>query len=64
MPNFNVFTIASASLLLANLATSQVYLSPDQDINLPSSNSATNPLTKLGANSPYFAGMCTFYLRK
>jgi len=61
MSHFNVFTIASAGLLLANSVTGQIYLSPSQDINLPSSNSATNPLTKLGANSPYFAGGCTCY---
>jgi hypothetical protein len=32
------------------------YLSPAQDIILPESGSASNPLEWLGANSPYFAG--------
>jgi hypothetical protein len=32
------------------------YLSPAQDIVLPASGSASNPLEWLGANSPYFAG--------
>lgn len=32
-------------------------LNPAQDILLPASESATNPLEWLGANSPWFAGM-------
>ncbi|OTB05876.1 hypothetical protein M426DRAFT_319564 [Hypoxylon sp. CI-4A] len=34
----------------------QQYLAPTQDINLPSSQSATNPLERLGANGPWYAG--------
>lgn len=43
-------------------ASAPVYLSPVQDILLPGSGSATNPLTSLGANSPWFAGMVFFLL--
>ncbi len=32
------------------------FLAPGQDIVLPSSDSASNPLEWLGANSPFFAG--------
>lgn len=42
--------------LLASSVSAQVYLSPDDSILLPSSNTASNPLTWLGGNGPYFAG--------
>jgi acid phosphatase len=42
--------------LLPGVIAGPVYLSPVQDIILPSSESATSPLTNLGANSPWFAG--------
>ena len=51
---------ASASLVLGSLVSSvaaTTYLSPDQDIVLPASASASEPLEWLGANSPYFEGM-------
>lgn len=47
-----IFVIASA----ISICSATTYLSPDQDIVLPSTSSASNPLTLLGANSPYFAG--------
>ena len=46
----------TASLALAGAATALQYLAPEQDINLPSSNSAREPLQWLGANGPYHAG--------
>ena len=50
-------TLASAAMLLAqNNGVSATFLAPAQDIVLPSSETATDPLTLLGANSPYFAG--------
>jgi hypothetical protein len=45
-----VCAVASASV------QATTYLSPAQDIVLPASGSASNPLKWLGANSPYFAG--------
>jgi hypothetical protein len=45
-----VCAVASASV------QAMTYLSPAQDIVLPASGSASNPLEWLGANSPYFAG--------
>lgn len=59
---------AAAVLVLSAVVegSAPVYLSPVQDILLPGSESATNPLTSLGANSPWFAGMfflvCFFLL--
>lgn len=43
-------------LLAQNNGVSATFLAPAQDIVLPSSETATDPLTLLGANSPYFAG--------
>ena len=48
--------VASLALLGPAIVGAQ-FLAPSQDINLPSSGSATNPLEWLGANGPYFAGM-------
>ncbi|OIW29655.1 histidine acid phosphatase [Coniochaeta ligniaria NRRL 30616] len=45
-----------ASLALAGQATAVQFLAPNQDINLPASESATSPLQWLGANSPWSAG--------
>jgi hypothetical protein len=57
MAIFRSISLASAALLLAqNSGVSATFLAPAQDIVLPSSDSATNPLEWLGANSPYFAG--------
>lgn len=54
---FNRSTIvANTSLLLASSVQATIFLAPEQDILLPSSESAINPLAYLGANSPYFAG--------
>jgi hypothetical protein len=55
--------ITSASLLVAlstAASATPVYLSPPQDIVLPSSDSAKEPLKWLGANSPWFAGELSF----
>lgn len=46
----------TASLALVGAATALQYLAPEQDINLPSSKSAREPLQWLGANGPYHAG--------
>lgn len=53
-----VLVLSAASAVVE--ASAPVYLSPVQDILLPASGSATNPLTSLGANSPWFAGMFLF----
>ena len=42
--------------LLATSASAQVFLSPADDILLPPSKTAKEPLKWLGGNSPYFAG--------
>jgi len=42
--------------LLATTANAQVFLSPGDDILLPPSNTAQDPLKWLGGNSPYFVG--------
>jgi acid phosphatase len=46
----------AASLAMASAAAAAQMLAPSQDINLPATGSATNPLEWLGANSPWFAG--------
>ncbi|EPE34607.1 Phosphoglycerate mutase-like protein [Glarea lozoyensis ATCC 20868] len=54
LASFTSFVIASA--VLDSVIAGPVFLSPVQDIILPSSDTATSPLTQLGANSPWFAG--------
>lgn len=56
MSLFSSRVAGAATLFLAAQTTATTYLAPEQDINLPSSESATDPLKWLGANSPYFAG--------
>ncbi|KAI0379865.1 phosphoglycerate mutase-like protein [Hypomontagnella monticulosa] len=51
---------AVSSLSTAVHATAPQYLAPSQDINFPSSKSATNPLQWLGANGPWYAGPNVF----
>ncbi|KAI1776020.1 phosphoglycerate mutase-like protein [Hypoxylon cercidicola] len=41
-------------------AVAPLYLAPFQDINFPSSESASNPLQWLGANGPWYAGPDVF----
>lgn len=41
---------------LVGSAMAAQMLAPIQDINLPASESASEPLKWLGGNSPYFAG--------
>ncbi|KAI1498495.1 histidine acid phosphatase [Biscogniauxia marginata] len=55
--------ISAAGLSVAAAGVSAAvpqYLAPLQDINFPSSKSATNPLQWLGANGPWYAGPNVF----
>ncbi|PQE31175.1 histidine acid phosphatase protein [Rutstroemia sp. NJR-2017a WRK4] len=55
----SLLSLASASLILTSTvhaSSATIFLAPEQDIVLPSSDSASNPLEWLGANSPYFTG--------
>ncbi|KAE9374395.1 phosphoglycerate mutase-like protein [Stipitochalara longipes BDJ] len=58
MAVFRSISLVSATVLLAQLNSVQAttFLSPEQDIVLPASGSASEPLEWVGANSPYFAG--------
>lgn len=56
MAVFSSLRFASAVAALAIVGDATTYLSPAQDILLPASGSATNPLEWLGANGPYYAG--------
>lgn len=56
MAVFSSLRFVSAVTVLAAVCDATVYLSPEQDIVLPASGSASNPLEWLGANGPYFAG--------
>lgn len=56
MAVFSSLRLASAVVVLAAVGDATTYLSPAQDIVLPASGSARNPLEWLGANGPYFAG--------
>lgn len=53
MPSSTSFV---GSLALVGSVMAAQMLAPAQDINLPASDSASEPLKWLGANSPYFAG--------
>lgn len=60
MTVFRSITTFSLTILLFshfNPVTATTYLSPLHDILLAASDSATEPLQWLGANSPYFPGM-------
>lgn len=58
MAVFRSISLASAIVILTQLngAQATTFLSPEQDIALPASGSASEPLEWAGANSPYFAG--------
>ncbi|KAH8768667.1 histidine phosphatase superfamily [Hyaloscypha sp. PMI_1271] len=58
MAVFRSISLASVTVLLAHLNGVQAttFLAPEQDIVLPASGSASEPLEWAGANSPYFAG--------
>ncbi len=59
MAVFRSLGLASAAALLAvqlSGVEGTTFLAPEQNIVLPSSDSASNPLEWLGANSPFFAG--------
>jgi acid phosphatase len=56
-----VYGALGASVMLRGVAGAQQFLAPTQDINLPASETATNPLEWLGANSPWFAGELTSF---
>ena len=45
-----------AVMALVGSATAAQMLAPTNDINLPASETASEPLKWLGANSPWFAG--------
>ncbi|KAI9640136.1 hypothetical protein NHQ30_011538 [Ciborinia camelliae] len=49
-------TLVNVSLLLTSSVHATTFLAPQQDILLPSTKISQNPLTSLGANSPYFTG--------
>ncbi|KAI0598002.1 histidine acid phosphatase [Biscogniauxia sp. FL1348] len=54
-----MFTSVGVAISVAAIgasATIPQYLAPQQDINFPSSKTATNPLQWLGANGPWYAG--------
>jgi len=59
MAVFSTLKIACVSLAVAGAVSGQS-LVPKQDINLPASSSAAEPLQWLGANSPWFAGICSW----
>jgi hypothetical protein len=59
-PKMNLAS-AAAVLALSSSVVGQTYLSPEQDIVLPDSSSAANPLVWLGANSPWYAGSISFF---
>jgi hypothetical protein len=63
MAVFPSVSLASAIVILAQLNGAQetAFLSPEQDIVLPASGSASEPLKWLGANSPYFTGGCSIW---
>lgn len=48
--------LVSTSFLLTSFAQATIFLAPENDILLPPSSKSINPLTSLGANSPYFTG--------
>ncbi|TGO57248.1 hypothetical protein BOTNAR_0205g00140 [Botryotinia narcissicola] len=50
-------TLVSTSFLLTSFAQATIFLAPEDDILLPRSSSATNPLTSLGANRPNVHGI-------
>ena len=52
----SLLTALRLSAALVGSATAAQVLAPTQDINLPASESATEPLKWLGANGPWFAG--------
>lgn len=51
-----VKTLPLAAAFFASSVAGQIFLSPDQDIVFPASDSASNPLIWLGGNGPYSAG--------
>jgi hypothetical protein len=55
MPSTLLFATAIALSGVASAAPQ--FLAPENTINLPASESASEPLKWLGANSPWFAGM-------
>lgn len=44
------------SMAIVGSATAAQFLAPANSINLPASESSSEPLQWLGGNSPYFAG--------
>jgi acid phosphatase len=64
MAVFRSISLTSATVILAQLNSvrATTFLSPEQDILLPASSSASEPLEWAGANSPYFAGEMPYSL--
>ena len=59
MAVLSTIKLAGAVALVGSLnmgVGATTFLAPEQDIALPSSDTASEPLEWLGANSPYFAG--------
>ena len=54
MPSSSAAKVA-AMALVGSVSAAQM-LAPTNDINLPASETASEPLKWLGANSPWFAG--------
>lgn len=55
MPASSAVKIGAALAVVGSASAAQM-LAPTNDINLPASETASEPLKWLGANSPWFAG--------
>lgn len=55
MPVSSPATAIILALIMGSAAATQL-LAPTDDLNLPASETASDPLKWLGANSPWFAG--------
>jgi hypothetical protein len=56
MPASSAVTVTAAALALVGSVSAAQMLAPANDINLPASDTASEPLKWVGANSPWFAG--------
>ena len=55
MPASSAIKTAAALAVVGSVSAAQM-LAPTNDINLPASETASEPLKWVGANSPWFAG--------
>lgn len=53
-------SVKAAALAMVGSVSAAQMLAPTNDINLPASETASEPLKWLGANSPWFAGKNLF----